>query len=66
MKIRDGYHATEGDRIRVTDAGSRFLRRKGWVIHPHELTPGVLVVHFDGDPPGQTEEVRRWQVVVEG
>jgi hypothetical protein len=61
-----GYHAHIGDKIRVTDLMSPHASRTGTVIAESSLTPGVLKVHFDGDPGSlaKAEEVRRWQCIV--
>lgn len=59
-----GYRAELGDKIRVVDQGSPHLRRTGTVVRVMDFRPGVLKVHFDGDPVTRVEEVTRQQCMV--
>lgn len=56
--------ASLGDKIRVVEKESSHLRRTGTVVREMAFRPGVLKVHFDGDPVSKVEEVTRQQCVV--
>ena len=59
-----GYRAELGDKIRVVDQGSPYLRRTGTVVRVMDFRPGVLKVVFDGDPVARVVELMRQQCVL--